>query len=296
MRKSWRAIVLAMALAVPLQGCAGSSDVTAPPTGTNPPPEQPNPPNPPPPPPPPPPPEPTEPPPAPPPGPPIPNPPGLGAGARVLFIGNSLTQGNDLPGMVRRMAAEAGLNWFVDEQLLSGAGLEDHWQRGFAQAKIRSGPWDAVVLQQGPSSLQDSRANLRQWAAEFDGLVRESGGRSALYMVWPDLTRIEWFDRVRDSYALAARDVDGWFLPAGETLRAAWQVQPNLALLGGDVFHPTLAGTYAAALTIFAGLSDRSPLDVGTQPGVNTQMAASLRNAAKAALDKYSDYGPTDSP
>jgi hypothetical protein len=163
----WRAAVLGICLA--LSGgvsCAGSSsDVTPPPTGNNPPPEPP----PPPPPPTPPPPLPEMgPPPSPKPGPPIPNPAGLGSGARVLFIGNSLTDANDLPAQVLAMATAEGLNWHVQAELLGGASLEDHWNGGSAQARIQSGHWDAVVLQQGPSSLHESRTNLWHWVGQFD--------------------------------------------------------------------------------------------------------------------------------
>ena len=274
-----------------LLSCASSSpDLTSPPTG-NPPPQEPpsQPPTPPPPPPP------TGPPPAPPPGPPIPNPPGLGAGARILFIGNSLTDVNDVPGLVRSLASAAGLGWHIEAQLLGGASLQDHWERGAAQVRIQSGHWDAVVLQQGPSSLSDSRSKLREWTATFDALVRAAGGRSALYMVWPERARFEFFDRVRDSYALAARDVGGYFLPAGETWRAAWRVQSTLALYGGDGFHPTMAGSYAAALTIFSGLSGLPP--AGPIPvGVNPQTAEQLRQATQVALDQYEDYAPVSAP
>jgi hypothetical protein len=224
------------------------------------------------------------------------NPPGIGAGARVLFVGNSLTQSNDLPGMVRTLAAAAGLDWEVEAQLLGGASLEDHWARGLAQQRIRSGHWDAVVLQQGPSSLPESRTNLRQWAGEFDALVRGAGGRSALYMVWPDLSRFDGFDRVRDSYALAARDASGYFLPAGETWRAAWRHTPSLALYGGDGFHPSVAGTYAAALTVFAGLADRTPVGLPAPAGVDATTAERLQQAALEALEAYADYGPADVP
>jgi hypothetical protein len=214
----------------------------------------------------------------------------------VLFIGNSLTQGNDVPGMVRDLAAAAGLGWQVEAQLLSGAGLEDHWDRGTAPSRIRSGSWDAVVLQQGPSSLPESRANLRQWTGEFDLLVRQAGGRSALYMVWPDLARFAWFDRVRDSYALAARDVEGWFLPAGESWRAAWEEEPGLQLYGGDGFHPNVAGSWAAALTIFCGLSGLPPDGLPAPSAVDPKVAERLRQAAAAALARYGDYGPQDVP
>lgn len=293
MRHGWRAAGWALCLVSMSPGCAGSSsEVTAPPSGNNPPPGSP-PPSPPPSPQPLPP---SAPPPSPPPGPSIPNPPGIGAGARVLFIGNSLTEGNDLPGLVRALAGAAGLDWHVEAQLLSGAGLQDHWERGLAQSRIRSGHWDAVVLQQGPSSLPESRANLRQWAAEFDLVVRAAGGRSALYMVWPDRSRFAWFDRVRDSYALAARDLEGWFLPAGEAWRAAWAEAPGLELYGGDGFHPTAAGSWAAALTIVGGLSGRSIAGLPAPGDVDPTTAERLRRAAAKALETWGDYGPQDAP
>ena len=293
MLHEWRAAALVLCLALASPACAGSSgDATTPPTGNNPPPEEPESPNPPSPPPP----NSPEPPPSPPPGPPIPNPPGLGAGARVLFVGNSLTQVNDVPAMVRSLAAAAGLDWFVDVQLSGGASLQDQWGRGQVQTKIRGGHWDAVVLQQGPSSLAESRSNLREWATTYDGLVRQSGGRSALYMVWPELSRFAWFDRVRDSYALAARDVDGWFLPAGEAWRAAWEEDAELQLYGGDGFHPTVAGSWAAALTIFGGLSGHSLAGLPAPAGMAPATADRLRGAAAAALDQYGDYGPVDAP
>jgi hypothetical protein len=254
-----------------LSSCAGS------PTGGNPPPGPP------------------EPPVNPPPGPTVGNPPAIGAGARVLFIGNSLTEGNDLPGMVRDLAEAAGLDWDVQAQLRRGAGLEDHWVSG-ARERIASGHWDVVVLQQGPSSLEESRANLRHWTGEFDPLVRAAGGRSALYMVWPDRSRLSWFDRVRDSYALAARDVSGYFLPAGEAWRAAWRVTPGLVLYGGDDFHPSMAGTYTAALTIFAALSGKPTLGLPAPSAVDAVLAERLQRAALEALDDYADYGPEDAP
>ena len=223
------------------------------------------------------------------------NPDPIGAGARVLFIGNSLTQGNDLPGMVRDLAEAADLDWDVQAQLRGGAGLQDHWVSG-AREGIASGHWDVVVLQQGPSSLEESRVDLRHWTAEFDPLVRAAGGRSALYMVWPDRSRLAFFDRVRDSYALAARDVSGYFLPAGEAWRAAWRATPSLPLYGGDDFHPTVAGSYAAALTIFGALSGRSPIGLPAPTSVDGATVERLQRAALEALDDYADYAPEDAP
>jgi hypothetical protein len=283
-RAGW-AVYLALAL---FSGCAGSSSDVTTPDGSGPPPEQPPPPpeQPPPPP----------PPAPPPPGPSIPNPPPIGAGARVLFIGNSLTEFNELPGLVRSLSAAAGLDWFVEAQTVGGGALEDHWSRGTAVPRIQNGNWDVVVLQQGPSALPESRVNLRQWTVRFNDVIIEAGGRSALYMVWPMTNRFSDYDRVRDSYALAARDVAGYFLPAGESWRAAWRVDPALALYGPDGFHPTLAGSYAAALTIFGALAGVSPVGLPAPTGVDAQTAERLQRAAEAASGTYANYQPPNVP
>jgi len=239
----------------------------------------------------------------------------------VFFIGNSLTDYNDLPALVRSLSTAAGLNWVVEAQTLSstpdapgdrvhhagsqvglsravvdGGELEDHWNRGIAIPRIQNGNWDVVVLQQGPSAQPETRAGLRKWTARFNDIVREAGGRSALYMVWPMTDRFSDYDRVRDSYALAARDVGGFYLPAGESWRAAWREHPAVALYGPDGFHPTLAGSYAAALTIFVGLAGISPLGLPAPGGLDGETAELLQRAAQEAIDTYGDYQPPDQP
>jgi hypothetical protein len=69
-------------------------------------------------------------------------------------------------------------------------------------------------------------------------------GATALYMVWPSRDRLSDFDGVNASYAAAAREVAGLFLPAGEAWRTAWTIDPRLELYGADRFHPTPIGSY----------------------------------------------------
>ena len=234
---------------------------------------------------------------------PVDRPPSLDDGDRVLMIGNSLTSANDLAAMVEALADSAGLNWEVEAITAGGGSLEDHWARVATQDRIRTGDWDVVVLQQGPSSLPESRVNLRQFAAVFDEAIRAAGARTALYEVWPESVRFEFFDRVRDSYALAAADVGGAFLPAGEAWRAAWKRDAAAPLYGPDGFHPTVEGSYAAALAIYAGLSGRSPVGLpdtirtgGTIVGITPALAALLQEAAAEAATTYRDYRPPDEP
>jgi len=170
---------------------------------------------------------------------------------RLLFIGNSLTASNDLPSMVCRLAAATRRPAVCSSVAIGGFSLQDHFNDGQALRPLRNEKWSIVVLQQGPSALESSRVNLRQWTATFAELIRAAGGRPALYAVWPERARIDDFDRVSESYRLAASDVDGLFFPVGDAWLAAWRRDSRLALYGSDDFHPTPAGTYLAALVIY---------------------------------------------
>src|SRR4030095_7080378 len=120
--------------------------------------------------------------------------------------------------------------------------------------------WSVVVLQQGSSALDESRVNLREWTKKFDEKIRARGARTAMYAVWPFATRQFDFDRVNESYALAATDVNGMLFPVGEAWRAAWRRDPNMALYAADGLHPSVRGSYVGGLVIASMLLDRSPV------------------------------------
>ena len=80
---------------------------------------------------------------------------------RVLFVGNSLTYFNDLPGTVAHLASSGVDSIEVESVALANFALIDHAAgKSDAVDIIRRGGWDYVVLQQGPSSLPISRDTL----------------------------------------------------------------------------------------------------------------------------------------
>jgi hypothetical protein len=184
----------------------------------------------------------------------------LGDGLKVLFIGNSLTGFNDLPALVRTVAEARDHDLAVRGVIKSNYSLEDHWYDGDARRAIQGAEWDVVVLQQGPSSLIENRIHLREWSERFDTLIREMGGRPALYMVWPEEARRTAFGAVSQSYTAAAEAVNGMLFPVGEAWRLAWQRDAGIDLYGPDRFHPSELGSVLAALVIHQQLFDDSPV------------------------------------
>jgi hypothetical protein len=67
-----------------------------------------------------------------------------GAPLKVLFVGNSFTARNDLPGLIARLAAAGGKA--LEHRLISagGASLRQHWNAGEAQKAIQEGRYDAA--------------------------------------------------------------------------------------------------------------------------------------------------------
>lgn len=215
-------------------------------------------------------------------------------GTSILFVGNSLTEVNDLPATIRAIAHAAGDTVRVGSATAGGTALIDHINGATdAVQQIRRGHWKFVVLQQGPTTTGGvCLDSFMLWTAKFDTIIRGSGATTALFSVWPIGGSPAGFDAVHASYLAAARSVNGIFLPAGDAWRAAWAVDASLPFYGGDTFHPAPLGSYLAALVIYESLTGR---DARTLPqvaydggvaiaGITAQKIQILQNAAHQAV------------
>jgi hypothetical protein len=180
---------------------------------------------------------------------------------RVLYIGNSLTYSNDLPALVAELASMDGVTISYKMIAPGGVSLEDHWNAGEAQAEMAAHQYDLVVGQQGPSALPESQVLLKQYAARFADECRKQQVPWSLYMVWPSESRIFDLDNVIYSYSQAAKATSATLFPAGLAWKYAWQIDPELPLYGDDRFHPSVAGSLLAAMTIYAVLQGKTNFD-----------------------------------
>jgi hypothetical protein len=209
---------------------------------------------------------------------------------RVLFVGNSLTYSNDVPAIVAAIASATKQKKFEYKTVAyPDFGLEDHWTQGEARKEIAKGKWNFVVLQQGPSALPESRVVLRDYVRKFADEIRKVGATPAVYMVWPAIARKGDFDRVVESYRLAAEDVDAVLLPSGAAWLAALKTDPSLPLYSSDNFHPSELGSLLAAWVIFkrlypdATVSLPEKLTVRAKPEFTLRLNPTQRNTLSSA-------------
>lgn len=179
----------------------------------------------------------------------------------ILFIGNSLTYTNDLPGLVKEIGEMDKKIMVCTTLAYPDYSLEDHWNDGNAAAEIEKRKYDFVILQQGSSALPESQALLLTYANKFAELCKKSGSRMVLFMVWPSKARSIDFNAVTASYFNAAHATGSLFCPAGMAWLNLWEMNKAIPLYGPDGFHPDLDGSLLAAMTIYGTLMKKDNLD-----------------------------------
>jgi hypothetical protein len=206
---------------------------------------------------------------------------------RVLFIGNSLTYTNNLPSMYLALARQAGNDSVVAAQItFPDYALEDHWAEGSARRSLQTSRWEYVIMQQGSSALPASQLHLRTWAEQFAPLVRAAGAQPVMFMVWPTSGRVFDFPNVLQSYRDAAASIGGIFAPAGD----AWTAHGALESLYSDGLHPSVRGTYIAALVLLERTlniqPEQLPASVPGVPSIAEAEVRAMQQAARVALQR----------
>jgi hypothetical protein len=183
---------------------------------------------------------------------------------RILFIGNSYTASNDLPGILKALAdaADARPPLEVHRVTPGGAKLKTHWDNAATVQLIRDGKWDFVVLQeqsQTPLKHFGRDELFFPYARKLDGVIRETDAIPMFFMTWarPDTPGPQ--ELWTDSYLRIARELRAEVAPAGMAWERVKGTLPHVELFADAGGHPTPAGTYLVACTFFAAIYDKTP-------------------------------------
>lgn len=172
----------------------------------------------------------------------------------VLFVGNSLTATNNLPGLVRAEGEKKGYYVRTKAVTIPNSALEDHWFDGTAIELIRSEHFDFVVVQQGPSSQGEGRQMLLEYGAKFKEVCNQNQAKLAFYMVWPAIPNYSNFSGVIKNYTDAATATKSLLCPVGSYWKAYIDRTGDFSYYSGDQFHPSKKGSALAAEVIYKTL------------------------------------------
>jgi hypothetical protein len=204
---------------------------------------------------------------------------------RILFIGNSFTARNDLPGMIARLAQARG--HAQEHRLISrgGASLRMHWNKGDAPREIEHGRYDVVVLQEQSTLPVKNAERMKENVRLFDAAIRAAGARTALYMTWSRRQAPQSQRAITDAYTSIGQELGALVVPVGVAWHACLGKHEKPDLYDKDGSHPSLAGSYLAACVFLSALYEASPdgIDVEVK-GLPPADATRLQNCARDAL------------
>ena len=189
---------------------------------------------------------------------------------KILFIGNSYTYYNSTPEVVKALLQERFPKQEVETQLISGGGmtLADHWKNESTLESIQSGAWDYVVLQEqsklGMGLVIDNKTYFGptdlffEHARKFDAAIKEAGAETVFLMTWSVRDQPEEQAILSHAYSTIAKELDAMVAPVG----LVWdevRTNPSISLYADDGGHPSPAGSYLSAITLYATLMEDNP-------------------------------------
>jgi hypothetical protein len=92
-----------------------------------------------------------------------------------------------------------------------------------------------------------------------------------------------------EEYTVAGNTNKVLVAPAGLAFARAKSKRPELSLRVADKRHPSLAGTYLAALTIYASIYNRSPVGSPPAEDMDEETATFLQQVAWETVGEYFD-------
>jgi len=226
----------------------------------------------------------------------------------MLWVGNSFFYyNNSMHGHVSQLVrGDKSITYRGVSVTISGSGIDWHDIESYlgpdrigkysfvAGNKIAFNPpgkqFDAVMFMdcsQCPIHEQ-LKPVFHEFAKKHSDTIRAHDARPILFMSWAYKDKPEMTAQLAEQYTIAGKANGAQVVPAGLAFAKSVQRKPELELYAPDKRHPSLAGTYLAACTVYASLFGKSPVGNAYTAGLPADIAADLQTAAWDAVKEYS--------
>ena len=199
---------------------------------------------------------------------------------RVLFIGNSFTSVNDLPGTVNDIARSLGNQVDYDMSAPGGYSFSQHVTNQDTLSKINEQKWDFVVLQEQSEMPAFPGRQLSQvttpYAVQLTNLIHQHdpSTKVLLYETWgykngdsnncPNLPNFCSYSSMqkllREGYAELATATGADEALVGDAWERSQAEHPEIDLYESDAKHPSVQGTYLTACVFYQSIFGKSPV------------------------------------
>jgi len=228
----------------------------------------------------------------------------------VLYVGNSFFYFNNsmhryVGGLVAAADPQNRGQYRSTSVTISGSGLDWHDVESYfkpggmasysftADNKVVFNkfdkPFDVVIMNdcsQCPIHPQ-LKAPFHEYARKHSQTAVKHGARPVLFMTWAYADAPEMTAQLAEQYTIAGNANDALVIPAGLAFAKAVARNPQVNLYDPDKRHPSLAGSYLGAATIYASLYGKSPAGLPYYGGLDAKTAGFLQEIAWETVKEY---------
>lgn len=218
----------------------------------------------------------------------------------ILFIGNSYTHMNNMPGIFEKIAIKAGKNVHVEKNTQSGASFKVHAGRKDMYTAINSRKWDYVVLQGFSREFTHKPEYIDTATMPFltqitDSIYKNNSCTNVMfYMTWgyengfDEDPAVDSFNKMADSISRGYQYVADIFnvpiVPVGKVWKLV-KAKNVMDLYAPDRAHPSINGSFLIASTFYEAIFNESSEKIFTQT-VKTEYAALIKKQVHSFLSK----------
>ena len=199
----------------------------------------------------------------------------------VLFLGNSHTAMNDVPGMVRQLVQSDGSGRKFSSKLYTAAFVEELARNGDLRRDIESRNFNVIVIQGAKLSNSHRYEYDHSGAVEIAKLSKKHGLATWLFAEWP---RRGWTET--DYILKEYREIS---TPSGARIIPICRAWDRLISTGfkGDLWqadgnHASLLGSFLAACTIASHVAPNPPRPPAWKPAaIDSDVDAKFKRIAR---------------
>lgn len=221
---------------------------------------------------------------------------------KILIVGNSYTHYNDMPiALFAPIAKAAGYKVTVHHVTKGSYTMQyfadpnDTYGSKVNSLLKSNTKYDYVVIQEQSSRPVSDPALFYDGARALDKLIKENGAKTVLYATWGHqtghslLSSMGWTNEsmtwdLAAKYTAIGEELDALVAYAGLAFYDVYAGNKGVNPYHTDKKHPSLEGSYLAALTIFATIFGETPVGISFRSTISEEKAAILQQAAHDAV------------
>lgn len=219
----------------------------------------------------------------------------------VLFIGNSLTYYNNLPGMLENLAIQNNNSILVDRKTVPGASLLALLNNQSVIDKINEKTWDYIILQSNDiTAFPDMYHYEINTLTSFKNIITNNcentkiiypmlwGFRNGIYVPGDEVfyTYEEYFEKIYVGTLYIADQLDLLIAPIGLAWKQVREENPAIELFAADNCHPALKGSYIGACVYFSVIFQESSVGLNYYNSIPESEALLMQNiSSNVVLD-----------